>query len=99
MQDADGDTALHGAAESGNIEIINLLLTKGADIELKNKAGGTPLMWAAVYGNEQAVRTLIGHGANPNVKDVDGMSALDWAVKNKRTRVAEILKTQAGRKA
>ena len=99
LQDADGDTALHGAAESGNIEIINHLLTKGADIELKNKAGGTPLMWAAVYGNEQAARTLIDHGANPTAKDVDGMTALDWAVKNKRTKVAELLKSRSNRKA
>ena len=51
-QDADGDAPLHGAAQYGDVEILNLLLDKGADPNIKNRLGGTPLMWAAVFGNE-----------------------------------------------
>ena len=44
-QDADGDAPLHGAAQYGDVEILNLLLDKGADPNIKNRLGGTPLMW------------------------------------------------------
>jgi ankyrin repeat protein len=49
-------------------------------------------MWAAVYGNEQAVEALLKHHADTTSKDEDGLTALDWAIKNKRTKVIEILK-------
>ena len=91
-QDRDGDTALHGAAQSGNVEIINLLLDKGANPNTKNKLGGTPLMWAAVYGNDGAARLLMTRGANPSLKDNDGMTALQWAAYNKRASTVSLLR-------
>lgn len=91
-QDADGDTALHGAAQTGNVEIIRLLLDKGASLNLKNKQGGTPLMWAAVYGNDDAARLLLSRGADAVLKDNDGITAAEWAVRNKRENVALLLK-------
>lgn len=90
-QDNDGDSALHGAAQNGNVEILDMLLAKGGDPELKNKQGGTPLMWAAVFGHEDAARRLIEAGANPRVKDAEGMTALDWAIRNKRQNVIALL--------
>lgn len=92
MQDADGDTALHGAAQSGNVEIMRLLLDKGADPNAKNKQGGTPLMWAAVFGNDDAARLLLIRGADASLKDNDGMTAAQWAVRNKRDSVAALLR-------
>ena len=32
IQDNDGDTALHGAAQTGNVEIMRILLDKGAEV-------------------------------------------------------------------
>ena len=90
-QDYDGDTALHGAAQSGNVEIIDMLLAKGANLNTKNKVGGTPLMWAAVYGHEEAARRLLEHGANASLKDADGMTARDWAVMNGREKLVALL--------
>lgn len=39
----DGDTALHKAAQGGNVELIRLLATRGAVLDVKNGAGLTPL--------------------------------------------------------
>lgn len=91
-QDADGDTALHGAARSGNVEIARILLDKGANLNAKNNQGGTPLMWAAVYGHEDAAQLLLSRGADSSLKDNEGVTAAEWAVRNKRENVASILR-------
>ena len=41
--DEDGDTALHLAAAKGSNAIVQLLVEKGAKLEVKNKHGQTPL--------------------------------------------------------
>jgi ankyrin repeat protein len=40
--DADGDTALHGAAQSGNVPMIELLLAKGAKPEREKTSRAAP---------------------------------------------------------
>ena len=91
-QDADGDTALHGAAQTGNTTIMQRLLDKGADPNVKNNQGGTPLMWAAVYGNQDAAQLLLSRGADPSLKDNDGITAAEWAARNKRENVVLLLR-------
>ena len=40
LQAASGGTALHEAAKIGHVQLVNLLLDSGADIEATNKVGG-----------------------------------------------------------
>ena len=41
-----GNTALHLAAEAGNLVLVKLMLVFGADLKMRNKAGKTPLLLA-----------------------------------------------------
>ncbi len=63
----DGLTALHGAAERGNADVVRLLLERGARVDAATRIGAyTPLHLAARRGDAQVVRLLLGAGANPN---------------------------------
>lgn len=92
LADADGDTALHGAAQRGNPKLAEMLLAKGANPNAKNKVGGTPLMWAGTYGHQDVARVLLEKGADATLKDEDGMTASAWAAKNKRDDMAQFLR-------
>jgi ankyrin repeat protein len=72
-----GDTALISAAYSGHAEAVNLLLERGAVVDMKMKDGMTPLMKAAAMGADclsncrydQVVKSLLAKGADPNAKN------------------------------
>src|SRR5690348_1737514 len=61
-RDRNGYSALHLAVDRGFLEIIDLLLTAGADINLSKGGGvrgGTPLYIAAYNGNVEAIKILL----------------------------------------
>jgi ankyrin repeat protein len=78
-QDADGDTALHAAVKTGNLNILRSLLAKGAKVNTRSKLGATPLMWAGGYGQDEAARILMASGADTRLKDEQNRTAADWA--------------------
>ena len=75
-----GGTPLHIAAMSNQVEIIEFLLGKGADVNIKagDENGSTPLHWAAVFGKYEAVKALVETGkADVNARDNNNVTALD----------------------
>lgn len=72
----DGDTLLLTAAWKNKTEECELLLEKGANIEIKNQAGFTPLFLAAKKGNICILNLLIKKGASVNVQTPSGKTAL-----------------------
>ena len=62
------------------IDIVNLLLEHGADVNLTNNRGRTALMLAARNSNKdsnvETVKLLLEYGANVNVVNNDRMTAL-----------------------
>jgi len=60
-------TPLHLACFKGNIEMVKLLLEKGADINAKSRTGMTPVYLAATKGNYKIVLLLADKGANINI--------------------------------
>ena len=76
-----GKTPLHHAAETGNIELIQLLVKNGADINRPALTGGlTPLMSAVTSNSIDSVRVLLDYGTNINKTDHFGNTALSYSI-------------------
>lgn len=74
LRDAAGSTLLHHAAGFGALDMMALLLDRGADVNAKNRRGSTPLHWAV---HDQAkVRLLLSRGATVNSKQNEGRTPL-----------------------
>ena len=50
------------AACGGHVDLANLLIERGANLEEVNDEGYTPLMEAAREGHEEMVALLLAHG-------------------------------------
>ncbi|CAO2650642.1 Nn.00g019340.m01.CDS01 [Neocucurbitaria sp. VM-36] len=68
VKDKQGQSALHIAAIHGSIDTMELLLSKGLDIDAVTVDGDTPLICALVVGQEQAALYLIDHGADTTAR-------------------------------
>ncbi len=62
-QDPFGNTLLHGAALSGDVEEVRLLLAAGADPCIANREGRTPLHAAAIFGHQELYELLAATGS------------------------------------
>ena len=74
-----GASQLHQAAAAGDLEQVKSLISKGADINEKNKNGWTPLHTASWNGRKDVADALIAEGANVNDTDVSGQTPLHLA--------------------
>lgn len=64
--DQGGSTALHRAARYQHHEIVRLLITSKADLNVCDKNGQTALHWAAENGDLPMTQLLLDAGANPD---------------------------------
>jgi ankyrin repeat protein len=71
----DGAPALHDAANSGDCDLIALLLRAGADVNSRSASGWTALMRACNAGEMDAVRMLLDAGADPTARNAEGYTA------------------------
>jgi ankyrin repeat protein len=79
------------AAWRGDVEIIKLLLEKGAYVNAKNINGASALMSAAVEGQTNAIKFLLDKDADINAKDTNGATALILAAGFGKTDAVELL--------
>lgn len=76
----EGETALLIAGmDFNNLDLVALLVERGADVNLSNVNGCTPLMDAAELGKNEILGYLLDNGADISATKVSGISALDLA--------------------
>ncbi len=75
-----GFTALHFAAQKGNLEIAQILLGAGANINDTHSEYGNALLIAVASGHEEMALFLLQNGADLNVKDTWGATPLHYAL-------------------
>ena len=88
----NNNTALIYASSEGHTEIVELLLDRGADINITNDLGSTALMEASRNNRTEIIRLLLDRGADPNIRDDYGGTALISAsIGNRRTDIVKML--------
>ena len=91
----------------GHVDITELLIENGADVNAQGGDGGTALHAVAFLGRAESAKVLLNHGADATIRNNDGASPhdvllLDW---NTTLFIANLLqikvdrdKVEAGRK-
>ena len=75
---ADGMTALHWAAQKGDVELAKMLLYAGANVRATTRIGGyTPLLIASRNGHAAMIETLIGRRRRSQRGDEQRHDAVD----------------------
>ena len=95
-----GDTALHVAVMSTNMETLKFLLESGANVEILDSFGNTPLYRALERHNGDATQILLKYGATaePSFQPGEGVkkhgiakSVLHYALSNRAGKLVPLL--------
>lgn len=92
IKDTKGRLPVHLVALKGYVEMMEILLSKGADIESYDKSKRTPLHYAAEAGSIPMVEFLLAKGAMPMAEDLKHKTPKDLANMNGHAEIIEIIK-------
>ena len=76
---------------SGDLDDVKVLVSKGADVNLRDQKKRTPLILAAYNGHTPVVAFLVGEGAEVNAVDGDSQTALMYASRRSFNETASLL--------
>ncbi len=90
--DEEGVSIFDIAITYDNLDMVNLLIEKGIDVnKTMRRSGFTALMAAACYGRIEITKRLLEEGASQEIVDLKGFSAIDFARKMNKKSVLELL--------
>ena len=98
--DHNGETALHHAAATSDVELVQMLLDAGANPNRRTRPGmktytmwrdarvrgETPLHRAAAFGSTEVIQLLLDAGADPTQRDINQDTPLSWASWHQRDK-------------
>lgn len=90
-QEVMGCTALHYAAFYNRKDIVEYLISMGAELNAKNSSGFTPLAWAVDRGLVDITWMLLEAEADPAIADSKGNTPLHKATTLKNAQMVETL--------
>jgi hypothetical protein len=90
------DTLLTTAALCGHVELVRLLLERGAEVNQANDYGDTALEYAVERGHEEIVPILLTSGADPSRKGYRGQTELISASWDGNVAVVRLLLRSMG---
>lgn len=73
------DAVTYGYIASDSVEVLEMLLAAGADINARDKQEMTPIILTASCGRPSRVAALLRAGADIHLHDAEGKTALDYA--------------------
>lgn len=85
------DTALTIAADKGHYKFCELLINRGAHIDVRNKKGNTPMWLAANGGHFDIVQLLVHAGADVDAADNRKVTPLMSAFRKGHLKVVQFL--------
>ena len=93
QSEADGRTTLISAAARGDLEVVNLLLQRGADVNVKDKQESTALFHALEGGYDEVELVLLNQPKlDPNARGLNGVTALiSYAYRDQKDAVRRLL--------
>lgn len=83
LRDKLGYSALHYAAQNYVVDLAELLIEKGAEVDCRNNSGATPLFVAVAdsKGRGGMIKLLLSKGADPKALNNSGNSPRSFANK------------------
>ncbi|KAK6507850.1 hypothetical protein TWF481_006272 [Arthrobotrys musiformis] len=81
----------HQAVFSGKAEMVEYLIDKGANVDVRDIDGWSPIMVAAQMGYCNIIKTLLDKGANIDSEAQSGATALFLAAQQGHTAAVELL--------
>lgn len=91
--DINGTMALHAAAKNGNVSIIQILLSNGAEVNYCDNECRTPLHIAVQAGNVHAVKHLLEcERIQVDAQDNQGLTPYDYAINLANKDIALMIK-------
>lgn len=87
-EDRAGETALMLASLNGDVDLVKLLIAKGAEV---NKKGWTPLHYAAANGNDDIAKLLLGYSAYVDAQSPNGTTPLMMAARGDHITTLKLL--------
>jgi ankyrin repeat protein len=87
----DGTRPIQWAVYNVDYELIEALIAKKANLNVRNEFGSTPIAEAAELADARMVKMLLDAGAEPEGANADGQTALMLAIRTGEPAVVEML--------